>query len=162
LGLAALAACRAGGVTFPETAALRPGTYVLSELGGSPAPFVYLEVNYADTLRARFVFAFDTVRIESDSSFTRHFRREAVLFRPGQPPFVADSEAFRYPGIILYRGDEVKLTTRLGSPGGVAVAYFVPRDTALARHTQLTTYYCLANGCAVVSDRRADAWYARR
>lgn len=157
-----LTGCHDLAVVRPAAAPLRPGTYVLTRLGEAPAPFVYLHVNESDTLALAFTFAFDTVRIVNDSDFTRHFRRELLELRPGQPPVLADSDEFDYAGIILNRGDEVKLTTRSGSPGGVLIAYFVPRDSALARHTQVTRFFCQSIGCDLLSDRRVDAWYERR
>ena len=141
---------------------LQAGLYVLSSLGDQPAPFEYYRVDYGDTLSYSFAFAFDSVRIVNDTDFTRHFRREVRTLRPGVPAVVADAEEFAYAGIILDRGDEVKLTTRTGAPGGTVIAYFSPRDTAISRHTEIIHYLCAPNSCTLLDDRRVEAWYARR
>jgi hypothetical protein len=146
----------------PTLRSLQLGRYVLTALGAEPAPFVYYRIDYHDTLSVTLSFAFDTVRILSDTSFTRHFRREALALRPGRADSLVDAEEFDYPGIILDRGEEVKLTTRFGTPGGSPIAYFVPRDTALARHAQVVRYSCMLEICTLTLDRRVDAWYARR
>ena len=162
MAASALAGCGGAEATGPSLPSLRPGRYVLETVGGEPAPFVYYRVDYADTLAITFSFAFDTIRIVNDTDFNRHFRREVQELRPGLPTAVVDAEEFDYSGIILDRGDEVKLTTRTGSPGGTPIAYFAPRDTALARHTQIIRYLCGQVSCSIVFDRRVDAWYARR
>ena len=156
-----LAGCGTDDLVAPALPSLQPGTYVLESIGGEPEPFVYYRVDYGDTLSIAFRFVFDSVRIVNDTDFTRHFRREIQELRPGIPALGLDDEEFDYAGIILDRGEEVKLTTRNGTPGGAPIAYFAPRDTALARHTEVARYLCGLTLCTLVFDRRVDAWYAR-
>ncbi len=110
-------------------------------------------------------FAFDSVRIVDDTTFTRHFRREIVVSRPTIPPIVQSSEEFSFTGLILDRGDEIKLTVRSGTlPGGHDLAYFTPIDggTGLQRTLNTRQYECDATHCSLVDEQRFLARYERR
>ncbi|MGQ0704229.1 MAG: hypothetical protein ACT4PM_13980 [Gemmatimonadales bacterium] len=159
----AATACGAEAPTGPALPRLTPGFYVLEEIGGVPAPYVYERVRYGDTLIATLQFAFDSVQILNDTTFTRHYRRELLVERPPVPPFVQGTEEFSFSGIILDREEEVKLTVRSGPlPGGHDLAYFVPDDSGLVllRRTVRREVYCAAS--CELTERRVNARYARR
>ena len=158
----AAAACSAEPAA-PTLPRLTPGLYVLEDIGGVPAPLVYERLRYEDTLIVRLEFAFDSVQILNDTSFTRHFRRELVIERPPVPPFVQDAEEFSFGGIILDREDEVKLTVRSGPlPGGHDLAFFGPGESGrvLLRRTTRREVQC-ASSCEV-TEQRVNARYGRR
>jgi len=167
-----VAACVLGAVgcgaepgTGPNRPPVPPGLYVLSDVGGMPAPYVYEEATYSDSVVATLSFAFDSVHILNDSAFTRHFRRELVITRPPIPPIVQEFDEFRFSGIILDREDEIKLTVTSGVlPGGHDLAYFTPvaEDPVLLRHTTVRRYQCTATRCDLISEQRVISRYARQ
>ncbi len=167
LGSTLLVAWACGGDSPAEPAGppIQPGLYVLSELGMAPAPWVYERALYADTAIVTLTFAFDSVRILDDTTFARHLRREYVVSRPTLPPIVQAAEDFSFGGLILDRGEEIKLTVRSGPlPGGHDLAYFTPVDqgTALTRTVRTRQYSCEGFRCQLLSEQRVRARYARQ
>ena len=129
------------------------------------APYVYERALYSDTATVTLGFAFDSVRIVDDTTFARHFRREIVVTRSTIPPIVQSSEEFAFSGLILDRGEEIKLTVRSGTlPGGHDLAYFTPSGnrSSLERSISVRQFTCDATRCALTSDQRVQARYERR
>jgi hypothetical protein len=163
--LAATGACGAESPVGPDGPPVQAGLYVLSDLGGASAPYVFERAVYGDTAVVTLTFAFDSVRIVNDSTFERHFRREYVVTRPHVPAIVQASEEFVFGGLILDRGDEVKLTVRSGSlPGGHDLAYFTPTEggAGLERLVRTRQYSCDGSRCQILSEQRVRARYARQ
>ena len=144
---------------------MQTGLYILSDIASVGAPYTYERAIYGDTAIVTLGFAFDSIRIVNDSTFERHFRREVVVTRPTIPPIVESSEEFRFSGLILNRGDEIKLTVRSGLlPGGHELAYLTPVDggTGLTRQVTTKQYACAGNFCEVTRQERVRASYARQ
>ncbi len=166
-GAVAVAAAACGGdrLSGPADPRVQPGLYVLESLGGQPAPYVFERAVYGDTAVVTLGLAFDSVRVLNDTTFERHFRRELVVSRPGIPPIVEGVEQVRFGGLILDRGDEIKLVVRSGNlPGGHELAYFTPvdRGTGLNRLVTSRQYDCQGSRCVVSREVRIRAVYARR
>ncbi len=138
---------------------------MLAGIGADASPYVYERAVFGDTATVTLSFAFDSVRIVDETTFARHFRREIVLARPPIPSIVQSSEEFSFGGLILDRGDEIKLTVRSGVlPGGHDLAYFTPFEsrTGLERAITVRQYTCDAITCALVSEQRVRARYEPR
>jgi len=160
-----LAACSAGIPTEPAPTLVEPGLYVLTEIGGAPAPHVIERSDYGDTMTVTLSFAFDSIRILDESTFTRHFRRELILSRPPAAPILEDFDEFGFGGLILRRDGEVKLTVRTGFlPGGHDLAYLSLSESGaeLQRQTVVREFSCTANRCDLLREERVTVRYARR
>lgn len=164
--LVAAGGCASDGPSGPsEPIYVLPGLYVLSEIDGIPAPYVYERADYGDTLVITLRIAFDSVRILNDSAFSRHFRRELVRVRAPDPPGVLSAEEFSFGGLILVRGAEIKLTVTAGTlPGGHDFAYFTPLGAGdeLVRMTTFREFRCTASNCDLETERRVGARYEHR
>jgi hypothetical protein len=157
--------CDSSHLAGPAGPPVQPGLYILTDIGSVPAPYAYERAVYGDTAVVTWRFAFDSIRIVTDTTFERHFRREVVVTRPTIPPIVQGADEFRYTGLILDRGDEIKLTVRSGSlPGGHDLAYFTPVEggTALVRPIATRESTCEGTRCEIIREARVMASYARQ
>lgn len=158
-------ACGSAEVAGPAGPPVQPGLYILSEIDSLGAPFNYDRSVYGDTATVTIRFAFDSIRIVSDTAFERHFRREVVVTRSTIPPIVQSSDEFRFTGLILDRGDEIKLTVRSGFlPGGHDLAYLTPVEggTGLVRVITTRESACDGTLCETLREKRVRASYARQ
>jgi hypothetical protein len=163
--LLACSACGSGEVAGPAGPPIQPGLYILTDIGSAPAPYTYERSVQTDGSVMTLSFVFDSVRILTDTTFERHFRRELVVSRPAIPPILESADEFRFTGLILDRDDEIKLTVRSGLlPGGHDLAYFTPVEhgTALVRQMTTRQYTCSGTLCSLVREERVRASYARQ
>lgn len=163
--LLACCACGSAEVAGPLGPKVQPGLYILSDIDSVGAPFDYDRSVYGDTAIVTQRFAFDSIRIVNDTTFERHFRREVVVTRPHIPQIVQNSDEFRFTGLILDRGEEIKLTVRSGFlPGGHDLAYLTPVDggTGMVRLIITRESACDAVRCETLRESRVRASYARQ
>lgn len=158
-------ACGSAEVAGPADPPIQPGLYILSDIDSVGAPFNYDRSVYGDSVTVTIRFAFDSIRIVNDTTFERHFRREVVVSRPTIPPILQSADEFRFTGLILDRGDEIKLTVRSGFlPGGHDLAYLTPVDggTGLVRLITTRESACEGTRCETLRESRVRASYARQ
>ena len=163
----ALLAVGCGSGTGPgEVPVIETGRYVLTEFDGKAPPAVSEDITYPE-IRHLWAIDYDTVVIESQSTFRRALRSVYVEVRPGQPPDTLSTDGVSYPGMILERDGAVLLVIDpLYLPFfNVDPVEFRPGEGLLRRRMRVRVTTCPTGevlSCQVTRQSLLDAVYARR
>ncbi len=157
--LATLALPACGSPTAPSTNALVPGQYVLTDIGGQPAPLVLSQTERADGTVSTRLFSYDTLPVIDDSTARRHVRQVTLEQPAGGTATEAGSEETTVQLRLLSRDDEFLLI-------GPAVfslgpTYFAVRGSDLIQRLPLTRARCTPDGCTYLSNTIVEARYVR-